>query len=131
MKRKIKKDHSGPGFVTPSQYLKKVLPWGSETLKMTAQERVCVLSFVEMNVDSRICYDQAEDRILGPHSNVQVVMVRGLFAKWKQPIYFDFDVRMTAALLKDIIVQLENIGYNVVAVVADLGGKKSLCVVRT
>ena len=28
MKRKIEKDHSGPGFVTPPKYLKKVLPWG-------------------------------------------------------------------------------------------------------
>ena len=28
MKRKTEKDHSGPGFVTPHKYLKKVLPWG-------------------------------------------------------------------------------------------------------
>ena len=73
----------------------------NETLKMTAQERVCVLSFDELNVDSRIYYDQAEDKILGPHSNVQVVMVWGLFVKWKYPVYFDFDVWMTVALLKD------------------------------
>ena len=38
----------------------------NETLKMTAQERVCILSFGEMNVDSRICYDQVEDKVLDP-----------------------------------------------------------------
>ncbi|CAL1289415.1 unnamed protein product [Larinioides sclopetarius] len=46
-----------------------------------------------MNCDCRISYDEGEDRILGPHSNVQVVMVR------------------------------ENSGYQVVATVSDLGGK--------
>lgn len=68
--------------------------------RMSDRERICVLSFDEMNIDSRICYDQEEDRIVGPHSNVLVVMVRGLFASWKQPIYFDFDIQMTALLLK-------------------------------
>ncbi|KFM75205.1 Transposable element P transposase, partial [Stegodyphus mimosarum] len=92
-------------------------------LKMTIQERMCVLSFDEMNVDSRICYDQAEDKIVGPHRNVQVIMVRGLFASWKQPIYFDFDTQMTAELLKKTILSLAEIGYNVVAVVSDLGGR--------
>ena len=30
MKRKTEKDHSGPGFMTPPKYLKKVLLWGIE-----------------------------------------------------------------------------------------------------
>ena len=30
MKRKNEEDHSGPGFVTPPKYLKKVLPWGTQ-----------------------------------------------------------------------------------------------------
>ncbi|KFM72767.1 Transposable element P transposase, partial [Stegodyphus mimosarum] len=92
-------------------------------LKMTDQEHVCVLSLNEMNVGSRICYDQAEDKIVGPHRNVQVVMVRGLHASWKQPIYFDFDTQMKAEVLKDIIITLAEIGYYVVAAVADLGGR--------
>ena len=33
MKRKIEKDLSGPGFVTPPKYLKKVLPWGKAALE--------------------------------------------------------------------------------------------------
>lgn len=28
------------------------------------------------------------DQIHGPHNQLQVVMARGLFSYWKQPIYF-------------------------------------------
>lgn len=49
--------------------------------------------------------------MLGPHSNVLVVMVRGQFASWKQPVYFDFDTRMTAVLLNEIILALANNAY--------------------
>lgn len=86
-------------------------------------ERVCVLSFDEMNVDGSVTFDEVEDRVAGPHSNVLVVMVRGLCSAWKQPIYYDFDVQMTAALLNSIVSSLYNIGYSVVAVVSDLGPK--------
>ncbi|KAJ8879883.1 hypothetical protein PR048_020503 [Dryococelus australis] len=54
-------------------------------------ERLTILSFDEMNMDSRLCYDQSEDKILGPNRNVQVIMARGLASKWKQPIFHDFD----------------------------------------
>uniref|UniRef100_T1IM24 Transposable element P transposase-like RNase H domain-containing protein n=1 Tax=Strigamia maritima TaxID=126957 RepID=T1IM24_STRMM len=47
-------------------------------------DKLCVLSFDEMNVDSRISYDQGLDQVLGPFSNVQVVMARGLVKNWKQ-----------------------------------------------
>ena len=36
MKRKTEKDHSGPGYVTPPKYLKKVLPWGRMNKEPTA-----------------------------------------------------------------------------------------------
>lgn len=88
-------------------------------------EKIAVLSFDEMNIDGRISYDSSDDRILGPHSNVQVAMVRGLFAKWKQPIYYDFDVTMTSELLQNIISQLESCGIRIVAVTCDMGGKNS------
>lgn len=88
-------------------------------------EKYCVICFDEMNIDGRICYDSSEDAILGPHSNVQAVMVRGLFSSWKQPIYYDFDVTMTSELLKSIISAVEDCGIHVVAVTCDMGGKNS------
>lgn len=40
---------------------------------------------------------------------------------WKQPIYFDFDTNMTKELLMSIIEKMHNIGYNIVAIVSDMG----------
>lgn len=48
-------------------------------------------------------------------------MVRGLFGKWKQPVYFDFDTRMTKEIIFQIIEELHKINYNVVACVSDCG----------
>ena len=75
----------------------------AKATNFTELERICVLSFDEMNIDGRVCYDSSDDVILGPHSNVQVVMIRGLFAKWKQPIYYDFDVTMTDVYKRQIL----------------------------
>lgn len=53
---------------------------------------------------------------------MQVIMARGLAAKWKQPIFVDFDTKMTAQILYSAINSLHSIGYHVVACVGDLGG---------
>ena len=42
-------------------------------------------------------------------------MIRGLFAKWKQPIYYDFDVTMTDVLLKSIISAVESSNIHAVS----------------
>ncbi len=72
------------------------------TKDFRGNDKLCVLSFDEMSIDSRVCYAQALDQILQPHSNVQVLMVRGLTQHWKQPVFYDFDRAMDAHLLKDI-----------------------------
>lgn len=48
-------------------------------------------------------------------------MVRGLFGKWKQPVFFDFDARMTKEIFFQIIEELHQINYNVIACVSDCG----------
>jgi len=92
------------------------------SVRLAPWDRVCVFSFDEMSVDQRLCYDVKEDQVLGPYSNVQVFIVRGLMSSWKQPIYFDFNVTFDAALLKDVICQIEYVGYQVVACVCDMAG---------
>lgn len=59
---------------------------------------------------------------MGPHSQMQTVMARGLFYKFKQPIYVNFDEKMTEALLNSLITALYDIGFNVVGIVSDNGG---------
>lgn len=58
------------------------------TENLSELDKYCVLSFDEMHIDSKVVYDCGIDQILGPHSKVQVVLLRGLTSKWKQPVYF-------------------------------------------
>ncbi|GBN72314.1 Transposable element P transposase [Araneus ventricosus] len=89
-------------------------------------ERVCILSFDEMHIDRKICYDVSEDQILGPFSKVQLVLARGIMAGWKQPVFFNFDTTMTKHLLYEIIKKIEEKGLIVKAIVSDLAGISTL-----
>jgi hypothetical protein len=84
-------------------------------------EKIAVISFDEMRVSSLYEYDKKNDSIVGPHIQAQVIMVRGLFHSWKQPLYIGFDVKVTADLLNNIIKQLHEIEYDVAACVSDCG----------
>lgn len=42
------------------------------------------------------------DQVLDPNKEMQVVMVRGLMSKFKQPIYVDFDKAMTKKTLLEV-----------------------------
>jgi hypothetical protein len=53
---------------------------------------------------------------------MMVVMARALCGKWKQPVYVDFDKKMTKAILYRIITELHHSGYRVVSCVSDCGG---------
>ncbi len=95
---------------------------------MTPRKKIAVLSFDDMNIDSRFVYDQAEDRIMGPHKDALVIMIRGLMSGWKQPVYYNFDKTITEEILNSrnsIIITIEAAGYQVVAIVSDLGGKNN------
>lgn len=58
---------------------------------MSDFEKCVVLQFDEVKVKSIVEYDKGLDEIVGPHMQMQVVMARGLFSKWKQPVFVDFD----------------------------------------
>lgn len=89
---------------------------------MSELDRVTVLAFDEMYLNEEVSFDSREEQIIGPHKAVQVVFARGLFARWKQPVYYKYDQTMTKEILTDIICQLEGSGFQVVATVSDLGG---------
>ena len=80
-----------------------------------------VLSFDEMKVNSDLCLDQIEEVIRGPHSNVQVMVIRSLTGKWMQPIFYNFDTAVTKELLMETIQIIENTGFKVRAFVCDMG----------
>lgn len=91
----------------------------SET--MTQMERVAVLSFDEMSISSEWNYDKGSDTLFKPHDKVMVYMVRGLVGNWKQPVYFNFDESYRKKVLLNIIKEVENAGYPIVAIVHDMG----------
>ncbi len=78
-----------------------------------------VLTFDEMKVKECLEYDPATDEILGLYRKVQVVIVRGLCAKWKQPIYIAFYQPITKAIFIDILKKLYDIGFLVVCCTCD------------
>ncbi|KAJ8890808.1 hypothetical protein PR048_010317, partial [Dryococelus australis] len=87
----------------------KCSPDIQKELLSVLKERLTVLSFDAMRVDSKMCYDQREDRIMGLHSNAQVIIMRGLASKWKQPIFYDFDKNFTKDKLFEVI---KEVGYS-------------------
>ena len=80
-----------------------------------------MLVFDEMSVHSTGEYDKRTDSILGPHKQLLVVLIRGLFTKWKQPVYFNFDIVLNSELFFEVVRSLEDTGVEVVAVVCDMG----------
>ncbi|KAK3918927.1 Transposable element P transposase [Frankliniella fusca] len=53
---------------------------------------------------------------------MQVAMVRGIYGKWKVPIYLNFDQKMTPEILMDIIKKMHEAGYLIKAACSDMGG---------
>ena len=78
--------------------------------EMTDLHKVCVISFDEMKVKRSYVYDKINDETMKPYNYVQVVMLRGLFKNWKQPVFYDFDCKMTKDKLFQIIQCAESSG---------------------
>lgn len=92
-----------------------------QSLDLPLEDKLCVISFDEMKCREEWAYDRKSDTIIKRKRMVQVAMVRGLRGDWKQPIYYNFDTKMEASFLYDIIIELYKIGFTVVATVSDLG----------
>ena len=90
--------------------------------KMDVLARICVISFDEMSIDSRVIVDSTTGDLVS-NSKVQVCMARGLTSSWKQPVYYGFNTDMTLKLLNDVILAIEGIGLKVCAIVCDLGAE--------
>ena len=87
------------------------------------REKVLVLSVDEMSISKTIEYDKNADILYGPFNNMCIFMIRSLFQSWKQPIYVDFDICITKALLSNIIREVESAGFRVEALVSDMGAQ--------
>ena len=82
--------------------------------------RICGMCFDEMSIDSKYTIDPKYQCIVSS-SKAQVVMIRGIFKHWKQPIFYKFNTSMTKELLVEIIRAVEMSGFKVYTMTCDLG----------
>ena len=68
-------------------------------------------------------FDKKKSQIRPPVNFVFVVMARGLFSNWKQPIYFNYDCPPTKDIVFKIMDKLREFDYTVISITSDLGPK--------
>lgn len=84
-------------------------------------EKLTILMFDEVKISNTMEYDVLREEVVGPQSQMQVVMARGIASQWKQPIFVGFDQKMTKSIFFSIIDRLDQIGFNVLCCVSDCG----------
>lgn len=101
-------------------------------------QKYCVLSIDEMSIKANLFYNRVSDSMVGLAENEQgmrvlkpalhscVLMLRGLSARWKQPIAFYFcHSSCPPQSLKNIVIEairkLKPLGVNICALTTDMG----------
>lgn len=112
-----------------------------ETLKIKVKElefldMFCIMCIDEMSNKTNLFFNVARDEVIGledfvnakkfvPASNVAVIMLRGIYNKWKQPLGYFFVNYFSSADLKPIILNairlVLDIGFKVTALISDMG----------
>lgn len=123
-----------PGLEVPNVF---------RTLKIKADsfnemDRYCVLCVDEMSIKANFFFNISADYVVGvedsghgkrlfkPARTATVLLVRGMFSNWKQPLaYFFYNSTCPGIELKHIVLdaiqKLKNIGFIVIATVCDMG----------
>lgn len=75
----------------------------------------------EMSTRADVEFNLGTSMVVPEASKAQLVIVRGLFGKWKQAVYLDFNDNMTADKVQEVAITLHSVGLLPCATVADLG----------
>ena len=59
--------------------------------ELPEKSRQAVLAFDEIHLQSRVDYCSSTDKIYGPTSSANTMVLQGLFHKWRVPIWYSFD----------------------------------------
>ncbi len=118
LRRKFSFVHVCPGIIQPM--IKFFL---QQQDNFMGNSSLCALSFDEMNLKETADLDTRLDRLVGPSKMAQTVMVRGIVASWKFPVFVDFDMAITKPLLLEIICALESVKLKVLIALSDMGPK--------
>lgn len=88
-------------------------------------EKLTILQISYIKTTELFEYDEGLDLILGPHKYLTLIVARGLYKKWSQLVYFNYDTRVSKQHLNQTIEALHNIKYNVVALASNFEEGKS------
>lgn len=122
----------------------------SKIRNLSESEKYCIICADEVSLKRHLHYQIDKDKVVGFHeiNEIQtkeiatqafVVMARGIFAKWKQPLAFCFlghskNYAELNTWLENIIAKMIDIGFNVCAFTSDQGSNfinmaknKSVC----
>lgn len=105
--------------------------------KMSDKEKVCILMWDEVSIQSKVSYDSHKDVICGLEDwgnnrtgkvadHALVFMLRGLNSGWKMPLSYNFCNKQTntaqlVRCIKEHIKKVTYIGFHIVATVCDQG----------
>ena len=84
-------------------------------------QKLVTLCFDEMYTSHKIEIDQKNEQVVRPHRTCQVGMVRRLFEHYKQLVYYDFDKELSVDMINQLISDLYDNGFIVVALTCDFG----------
>ncbi|CAL1687559.1 unnamed protein product [Lasius platythorax] len=73
---------------------------------LTELERLTVLTFDEVYISNDVAINRKDEEVIEPHKTCQFIMARGLFGRWKQPVFYDYNKTMDKETLEQVIKQL-------------------------
>lgn len=126
LKMWVSKFHCTPGILTDVMSILKKQMTSDQNIRF----RLGVLVFDEMDLKKVFEYFPLMDCVFPAIKKVQVAMVRGLCADWKQPVFFNFDTPMKEDVSMPIIIDLENVGVEIWAMVCDAGSTNQALINR-
>lgn len=102
-----------------SQFALKIM--AAQGKCMSNLDCLTALTFDEVHISSNMVYDKVQDKVLGPGKKVQVIMAQGLYGRWKNVVYFNYNTDVTVKILNEVITALSQAGFPVVSVTCDMG----------
>ena len=84
--------------------------------------RKCCITFDELHIDPSFCYDALLDQIHGSQNQALVAYARGVFSKWKVPVFYGYNIMFDKTGLEELLRALNHARIDVVALCCDNAG---------
>ena len=103
-----------------NSHLMKLLKYKKLTFT-EKRDNYCLLMFDGMHLKNETKYSASLGELVEGANEVEVVLLRGLFKKWKHICQFEFDKKMDIEDLKKMIRNIQETGLIVKGIIMDMG----------